>query len=76
MWSLEVLAEGEGFEYDSSIFPIRHDLYGIPSACRWIHQEILPKGQCIWEMPPSTVRFGKTNLPFFGGGYLRADLGR
>jgi polysaccharide deacetylase family protein (PEP-CTERM system associated) len=70
LWALEVLAE-EGFEYDSSIFPIRHDLYGIPDACRWIHREQLPSGQRIWEMPPSTVRVGKMNVPFGGGGYLR-----
>lgn len=70
LWALEILAE-EGFEYDSSIFPIRHDLYGIPGACRWIHQHALPSGQSIWELPPSTVRIGKMNLPFGGGGYLR-----
>jgi len=70
MWALEVLAE-EGFEYDSSIFPIRHDLYGIPGACPWIHRESLPSGQSIWELPPSTVRVGKMSLPFGGGGYLR-----
>lgn len=70
LWALEVLAE-EGFEYDSSIFPIRHDLYGIPGACRWIHQKLLPSGQSIWELPPSTVRVGKMNVPFGGGGYLR-----
>ncbi len=70
LWALEVLVE-EGFEYDSSIFPIRHDLYGIPGACRWVHQELLPSGQSIWELPPSTVRIGKMNVPFGGGGYLR-----
>jgi polysaccharide deacetylase family protein (PEP-CTERM system associated) len=70
MWALEILAE-EGFLYDSSIFPIRHDLYGIPGACRWVHEELLPSGQSIWELPPSTVRLGKMNLPFGGGGYLR-----
>lgn len=70
LWALEVLAE-EGFEYDSSIFPIRHDLYGIPDACRWVHEERLPSGRSIWELPPSTVRIGKMNLPFGGGGYLR-----
>lgn len=70
LWALEILAE-EGFEYDSSIFPIRHDLYGIPGACRWIHQKLLPSGQSIWELPPSTVRVGKMNIPFGGGGYLR-----
>lgn len=70
LWALEVLAE-EGFLYDSSIFPIRHDFYGIPDACRWIHEELLPSGQSIWELPLSTVRIGNVNLPFGGGGYLR-----
>jgi polysaccharide deacetylase family protein (PEP-CTERM system associated) len=70
LWALEILAE-EGFEYDSSIFPIRHDLYGIPGACRWVHQKLLPSGRSIWELPPSTVRIGKMNVPFGGGGYLR-----
>jgi polysaccharide deacetylase family protein (PEP-CTERM system associated) len=70
MWALEVLAE-EGFAYDSSIFPIHHDRYGIPGASRWIHREQLPSGRSIWEIPPSTVRIGNLNLPFGGGGYLR-----
>ena len=70
MWALEILKE-EGFLYDSSIFPIRHDYYGIPDACRWIHEEKLPSGQTIWEFPLSTVRFGNMNVPFGGGGYLR-----
>ena len=70
LWALDVLAE-EGFEYDSSIFPTRHDLYGIPDACRWIHQIPLRSGGSIWEIPPSTVRVGKMNMPFGGGGYLR-----
>ena len=69
-WALEVLAE-EGFEYDSSIFPVHHDRYGIPDAPRWIHREQLPSGKTIWEIPPSTVRVGNVNLPFGGGGYLR-----
>ena len=70
LWALEILAE-EGFEYDSSIFPIRHDLYGIPDAPRWAHKMLLPSGQTIWEIPPSTVRMGNVNIPFGGGGYLR-----
>jgi len=70
LWALEVLAE-EGFEYDSSIFPIRHDRYGIPDAPRWVHERSLPSGQRIWELPPSTVRMAGVNLPFGGGGYLR-----
>jgi len=70
LWALEILAE-EGFAYDSSIFPIRHDLYGMPEAPRWAHRRVLPSGQGIWEIPPSTVRIGKMNVPFGGGGYLR-----
>jgi polysaccharide deacetylase family protein (PEP-CTERM system associated) len=70
LWALEVLAE-EGFEYDSSIFPIRHDLYGMPDAPRWVHEKKLPSGQALWEIPPATVRIGRVNLPFGGGGYLR-----
>jgi polysaccharide deacetylase family protein (PEP-CTERM system associated) len=70
LWALEILAE-EGFEYDSSIFPIRHDLYGIPDAPRWVHRRLLSSGRSIWEVPMSTVRVGKMNLPFGGGGYLR-----
>lgn len=69
-WALEILAE-EGFQYDSSIFPIRHDLYGVPDAPRWAHRRRLSSGCTIWEIPPSTVRVGKMNVPFGGGGYLR-----
>jgi polysaccharide deacetylase family protein (PEP-CTERM system associated) len=70
MWALDVLAD-EGFEYDSSIFPIHHDHYGIPDAPRWIHGKRLPFGNSIWEIPPSTVRIAGMNVPFAGGGYLR-----
>jgi polysaccharide deacetylase family protein (PEP-CTERM system associated) len=70
LWALQILSE-EGFEYDSSIFPIRHDLYGIPDAPRWVHRRPLSSGRSIWEVPPSTVRIGTMNFPFGGGGYLR-----
>lgn len=70
LWALEILAE-MGFKYDSSIFPVRHDLYGIPDAPRGIHQRALPSGNSIWEVPPSTVRLAGQNLPAAGGGYLR-----
>jgi len=70
LWALEILAE-LGFTYDSSIFPVRHDLYGIPDAPRGIHQRQLATGQTIWEIPPSTVQLAGQNLPAVGGGYLR-----
>lgn len=70
LWALEVLAE-EGFVYDSSIFPIRHDLYGIPEAPRFAHVRRLENQKSIVEIPPSTVRVLGTNLGVAGGGYLR-----
>src|SRR2546423_5912432 len=68
LWALEILAE-EGFAYDSSIYPIRHDIYGIPGAARfpYRHQQA---GQ-LPEFPPTTIRFAGLNLPAAGGGYLR-----
>jgi polysaccharide deacetylase family protein (PEP-CTERM system associated) len=69
-WALTILAE-EGFECDSSIFPVNHDLYGIPDAPRFPHVKILSNGKSIKEFPPSTLRLCGTNLPIAGGGYLR-----
>jgi polysaccharide deacetylase family protein (PEP-CTERM system associated) len=69
MWALDVLLE-EGYTYDASIFPIRHDRYGIPDAPRWPHAIERGRGR-IFEVPGSTVRIGSTNLPVAGGGYFR-----
>ena len=69
MWALDVLLE-EGYTYDASIFPIRHDRYGIPDAPRWPHSIARDRGT-IFEVPGSTVRIGSTNLPIAGGGYFR-----
>jgi polysaccharide deacetylase family protein (PEP-CTERM system associated) len=69
-WALDVLAE-EGFEYDSSVFPIRHDRYGVPDAPRVAHRAVGPGGGTILEIPPLTVRFAGANWPIGGGGYLR-----
>lgn len=69
LWALDVLIE-EGFRYDSSIFPIRHDRYGIPGAERHLHVIQRPTGE-IMEFPPSTVCFAGMNLPVAGGGYFR-----
>ncbi|MSN27142.1 MAG: DUF3473 domain-containing protein [Geobacter sp.] len=72
-WALEILIE-EGFSYDSSIFPVLHDTYGIPDAKRFPH-EIETQSGIIKELPLSTLplKFGKWryNLPIAGGGYLR-----
>ena len=69
MWALDVLLE-ERYRYDASIFPIRHDRYGIPGAPRWPHHVYRPGGR-IYEVPGSTIRIGGTNLPVAGGGYFR-----
>lgn len=69
MWALDVLLE-EQYRYDASIFPIRHDRYGIPGAPRWPHHLDRAGGR-IYEVPCSTVRVGGTNLPVAGGGYFR-----
>jgi polysaccharide deacetylase family protein (PEP-CTERM system associated) len=68
-WALDVLAELD-FVYDSSIYPVRHDRYGVPSAPR---APFLAVGQSnsILELPPATLNLFKLNLPMGGGGYFR-----
>lgn len=68
-WALEVMAD-EGIQYDSSIFPIVHDRYGIPDSERFPFAESIGEEQLV-EFPMPTIRLGKRNLPFVGGGYLR-----
>jgi polysaccharide deacetylase family protein (PEP-CTERM system associated) len=70
MWALDVLVE-EGFTYDSSIFPIRHDVYGIPDAPR-IPNTVRTASGSILEFPITTFKISSgPNLPVGGGGYLR-----
>jgi polysaccharide deacetylase family protein (PEP-CTERM system associated) len=69
LWALEILAE-LGFTYDSSIFPIHHDRYGIPSAPRAPFRIKTPSGSLI-EYPLTTFRVGNHSFPVGGGGYLR-----
>ena len=69
LWALDVLIE-EGFKYDSSIFPTKHDRYGIPDAERFPHVLHRAAGTII-EFPPSTVRLNGINIPVSGGGYFR-----
>jgi polysaccharide deacetylase family protein (PEP-CTERM system associated) len=66
---LRILAE-EGYRYDSSIFPIYHDRYGIPNWERFPKTVNHPDAE-ICEIPPSTFRIFGQNLPIAGGGYLR-----
>jgi polysaccharide deacetylase family protein (PEP-CTERM system associated) len=70
LWALDILTE-LGFRYDSSIFPVRHDWYGIPEAPRKPFQIATPSG-LLTEYPMATFSFSRTpNLPVGGGGYLR-----
>jgi polysaccharide deacetylase family protein (PEP-CTERM system associated) len=70
LWALDVLLNA-GFLYDSSIFPIRHDLYGIPDAAKTPGLVSTPTGRVIVEFPMSTARFFRATLPVSGGGYFR-----
>jgi polysaccharide deacetylase family protein (PEP-CTERM system associated) len=69
LWALDVLAE-EGYAFDSSIYPIRHDRYGIPTWPRHIHR-LSHGSSSIWELPGSTIQVAGQNLPVGGGGYFR-----
>ena len=69
VWALDVLCE-EGFTWDSSIFPIVHDRYGIPGAKTGIHEIETASGRLV-EFPPSVRKIGSMNLPVSGGGYFR-----
>jgi len=70
LWALDAIAEA-GFTYDSSLFPVRHDRYGIPGAPRRPYRLRTPEGGTLVELPPSTIRLGRWTLPVAGGGYLR-----
>jgi polysaccharide deacetylase family protein (PEP-CTERM system associated) len=69
LWALDILIE-EGHSYDASIFPIRHDRYGIPVSPREPFPVERDAG-ALMEVPGSTVRVGPLNLPVGGGGYFR-----
>ena len=69
LWALDILAE-EGYTYDSSIFPIRHDRYGIPVSGRRPYR-IVRGTRSLIEVPGSTTKIGPVNLPVAGGGYFR-----
>lgn len=68
-WALSILLE-TGITHDSSIFPIRHDLYGFPNAPQQPFMLRIGGAQLI-EFPPSTLKTLGMTLPVTGGGYLR-----
>lgn len=63
-WAHEVLDE-LGFQYDSNVYPIRHELYGKHRGQTSIH------GANLMEIPLATWRVFDQNLPVVGGAYLR-----
>jgi polysaccharide deacetylase family protein (PEP-CTERM system associated) len=67
LWALDELREA-GHRYSSSIFPIRHDLYGMPEAPRFAFR---PNNDDFVEFPVTTVQLGQRNLPCAGGGWFR-----
>jgi polysaccharide deacetylase family protein (PEP-CTERM system associated) len=70
LWALDVV-HSAGFAYDSSVFPVRHDRYGIPDAPRRPGVIRTPEGKELVEFPPSTASFMGVRIPVAGGGYFR-----
>ena len=66
LWAFDSLARA-GHRYSSSIYPIRHDHYGMPDAPRFAHQA----ANGLIEIPITTLRLFNRNLPSSGGGYFR-----
>lgn len=80
-WAFDELLDA-GYLYDSSVFPMKHDFYGIPEwqrfggyavklGERWSPSSTQCGEKCLREFPITTLRLGKTNLPIAGGGYFR-----
>lgn len=70
LWALDILCE-LGFDYDSSIFPIAHDRYGIPGASTRPGPLSTSSGRTLIEFPLSTARAFGMRIPVCGGGYFR-----
>lgn len=66
LWAFDALLRA-GYAYSSSIYPIRHDHYGMPDAPRFAHQ----RAGGLLEIPVTTLRVGQRNWPSSGGGYFR-----
>lgn len=69
-WALDVLADC-GFEYDSSMYPVRHDLYGTAVEAAGPHRIVAPEGKTLIEFPMTTRSFMGMTVPVSGGGYFR-----
>jgi polysaccharide deacetylase family protein (PEP-CTERM system associated) len=67
LWALDVLQEA-GYRYSSSIYPVAHDIYGMPEAPRFAFR--MGQGGLL-ELPVTTVELGSLRVPAGGGGYFR-----
>jgi polysaccharide deacetylase family protein (PEP-CTERM system associated) len=65
-WAFECLRDA-GYSYSSSVYPVHHDHYGMPDAPRFPYASV----EGLTEIPISTVRAGRRNIPIGGGGYFR-----
>src|SRR5581483_8690242 len=65
-WAFDCIAQA-GYRYSSSVYPVRHDHYGAPDAPRFAYR---PQAGVL-EIPISTARLARNNLPAGGGGYFR-----
>lgn len=70
LWALDTLID-VGFVYDSSIYPIRHDRYGIPGASESLGAVAAPSGRTLLEFPMCAASFLGLRVPVSGGGYFR-----
>jgi polysaccharide deacetylase family protein (PEP-CTERM system associated) len=70
LWAFDVLAD-KGFQYDSSVYPVRHPRYGMPSFVRVPRRVRTKKGEVLREFPLTTLRVLGRNVGASGGGYLR-----
>jgi polysaccharide deacetylase family protein (PEP-CTERM system associated) len=66
LWAFDALVEA-GYRYSSSVYPVRHDHYGMPDAPRFPYQ---PRPELV-EIPVTTTRLFGNNVPTGGGGYFR-----
>jgi polysaccharide deacetylase family protein (PEP-CTERM system associated) len=69
LWAFDTLAEA-GYRYSSSIYPIKHDHYGMPDAPRFAHQRGSGATGLV-EIPVTTLRLLGRNFPSSGGGWFR-----
>ena len=69
-WAFEILAN-LGFLYDSSVFPIKHDIYGWIDGPRHTFKMEFENGNTLYEVPATTFKMFGKNFPAGGGGYFR-----